>query len=714
MSSSERLRWAARRLRVMEPAELGLHVRRAVAARIDAAAWSAPGRVWARRWEPPDAAILRDEVGRTPLGPLRPGRAALLVEHRPDAVAEVVARSDLRLDGTVAVFGLAPFALPPDWDGLTDPLTGRRWPDRHGLLIDFRHGAPGNPKLVWELHRNQHLPLLVLAGQLTADDRYARSAVAEMLRWIARHPPGRGIPWANAFEPGLRAISLAVAFDGLRGASSLPDAAARTILRSLWQHARWIEGRLSRYSSANNHLIGELVGMLAIGLLAPELRSAPRWRDRAARELDREASLQILGDGASAEQSFAYGLTVVDHLLVAASLFRACDVAVPDGIDAALRRAGAGLSLLVDGDEPDPVYGDDDDGRVLLVDGAERRGSRAVESGIRAFCRVGRATAGEGPDPVALVLFGEDALLEPAGAGERRGSGVLVDAGIVVLRFDGIRAIFDAGPLGYLGIAAHGHADALSVSLSLGSREIVVDPGTGSYVDPGRRAWFRGTPAHATVTVDGADQSEQGGPFLWLRHASSRLLSWDPSAPLAVAEHDGYAALPDPVTHRRLVARVGGGLLVLDRLCGRAPHVAVQTWPLEPSLRPERVDDRLVRVDLGDGQVVWIALAALPGSSVSLDRAGSWSRRLETWADAPRCLQTVAFEGTAVLGAFLVTGATAATPSLVVGRGPDGALEVTCRDGSGPDRTLSLPEGLVGGLPTPAPGSATPTRGTRR
>ena len=39
----------------------------------------------------------------------------------------------------------------------------------------------------------------------------------------------------------------------------------------------------------------------------------------------------------------------------------------------------------------------------------------------------------------------------------------------------------DIGALGYLSIAAHGHADALAVTLNKDGEEIISDPGTGSY-----------------------------------------------------------------------------------------------------------------------------------------------------------------------------------------------------------------------------------------
>ena len=84
-----------------------------------------------------------------------------------------------------------------------------------------------------------------------------------------------------------------------------------------------------------------------------------------------------------------------------------------------------------------------------------------------------------------------------------------------------VRLVADAGPLGYLAIAAHGHADALAFTLSVGGKPILVDPGTFSYSSQPWRRYFRSTAAHNTVVVDDRDQSEYGGSFLWLEHANA-------------------------------------------------------------------------------------------------------------------------------------------------------------------------------------------------
>jgi hypothetical protein len=118
------------------------------------------------------------------------------------------------------------------------------------------------------------------------------------------------------------------------------------------------------------------------------------------------------------------------------------------------------------------------------------------------------------------------------------------------------RLVADAGPLGYGTLAAHGHADALSFTLSLGGREFLVDPGTFTYrADSPWRAYFRSTAAHNTLRVDGQDQSQPGGSFLWLSKARAACSKWASTRGLDVFEgwQDGYMRLADPVLHRRRI-----------------------------------------------------------------------------------------------------------------------------------------------------------------
>jgi len=142
---------------------------------------------------------------------------------------------------------------------------------------------------------------------------------------------------------------------------------------------------------------------------------------------------------------------------------------------------------------------------------------------------------------------------------------------------DRISVVFDCGPLGFRSIAAHGHADALSITLRAFGADVLVDPGTYDYFTyPRWREYFRSTRAHNTIVVDGVDQSEMCGGFLWGARAEATCLSWSPSADggRVSGEHDGYRRLDDPVVHRRTVALLGEQRLlrIEDELIAKGRH----------------------------------------------------------------------------------------------------------------------------------------------
>lgn len=656
-----RIGWYARRLRSMAPAEIALHLRRAAGYRRDALVWAVARPTWRRAWEPRPERVISRHASPGPSLLLGAARVNAVREALAGAEEKIVAEAERRLEGKVTVLGHPELTLGRERVFDCDPLSGVRWPDRYGRLIDYRLASPGDPKLVWELERCQELPLLALASHLTDDPRFADAAASRLRAWLAGHPPGRGIAWANAFEPAIRAISVAFAFDALRGHSLLSGEVERAVVRGLWQHGRWIVRDLSRYSSANNHLVGELVGLLAIAVLVPELRDSSGWRDQAIEELSREAQLQVLPDGFGAEQSFAYGLFTTDLLLTCASLLETAGVPCPEPIVAALTRTADAVVLLVDVGEPEPAFGDADDGRVLTLDGTPDRPARGVAASLAAFLgHSGARRLAGSVDPTAALLFGREGLARFAAASPAMppGDGLFPNGGLVVVRRERARALFDVGPLGYLSIAAHGHADALQVVVSHGGDELVSDPGTGSYLgDAALRRRLRGTAVHATVCVDGSDQSEQGGPFLWTRHAQARLLTCDLGAGVVVGEHDGYHALPDPVTHQRaMVVLDDGAILVVDRLVGASAHTYVQTWPLHPALEPTTREgvESVVVASSSDGPRLLVALASAATPEIVIRDEGAWSRRLGQSETAWVVSQRVTASGSVELGALLV------------------------------------------------------------
>ena len=160
--------------------------------------------------------------------------------------------------------------------------------------------------------------------------------------------------------------------------------------------------------------------------------------------------------------------------------------------------------------------------------------------------------------------------------------------------------VVDAGPQG-VGRSGHGHADALSLRLTMDGRRWLVDSGSGVYIskDPADRNTLRGTGAHNTMRVDGVDQAVADEPFSWTHIPSTQVENWiaGKSFTYFVGSHNGYARLVDPVVHRRHVLKIAGGVwLIRDIALGRTEHELEIRWHFAPDLEVRRVDSGRVEI----------------------------------------------------------------------------------------------------------------------
>ena len=101
------------------------------------------------------------------------------------------------------------------------------------------------------------------------------------------------------------------------------------------------------------------------------------------------------------------------------------------------------------------------------------------------------------------------------------------DAGYVRLASGAAVVLFDAGPIGIDSNPGHGHADFLSVEVSLGSERLIVDPGTYRYSAGAERDRLRAWDRHNGPMIVGEKPVEYLGSFKVGRRAAARLLATD-------------------------------------------------------------------------------------------------------------------------------------------------------------------------------------------
>lgn len=556
MSYFSRFSWYARRLARMSPGEVAWRVReQTLRSR------------WARRQVRP---------GELLSGPV-PGLAAgarlftaMLPPEAREAVPEsvraaLIADADRILKGEWEMLGaLRTDMEKPDW--FYDPVTGRRSdPSRYAFRINQRSEEQvGNIKQVWEINRLQHLTLLAAAWYLTGEDTYAERVDAQLRDWFAANPFLSGVNWTSGIELGVRLINFAWIrrlLSDWSGAAALFEDNGLALRQICW-HQEHLATFVSRGSSANNHVIAEAAGQLAASCAFPWFTDSERWRRSAASLLARSLTANTFPSGINRELATDYHGFVFELGVYAATEAAAFGEPVDNDTWGLLCSMADCMAALVDEKVRPPRQGDSDEGRVVLLDAPEHnRWPELLSVGSALFGSLDWWPTTSPVTASALVGVLAGSRRDTRGRPEQRPSR-FADAGITLLRSPRgehgaepeIWIRCDGGPHGFLSLAAHAHADALSVEVRHGGVDIFADPGTYCYHgEPEWRSYFRSTIAHNTVEIGGRSQSAEGGPFMWLRHARVREIAAGMPDTVWAAEHDGYARFGHGASHRRTV-----------------------------------------------------------------------------------------------------------------------------------------------------------------
>ena len=608
-----KLGWYARRLGRMSPDEIVWRGRE-----------QAVRRMWARRQ------VRQDQVASLPTLPLRERRFTAVLP--PDAAsvvpaqarAALIADADRLLKGEWEMLGVVRTDMTqPDW--FYCPVTDRRSPpDKYAFSINQRsEAAVGNIKQVWEVNRLQHLTLLAVAWYLSGEDAYAQRVAEQLESWWRENPFLSGVNWTSGIELGVRLINfvwIRRLLDGWPGVAELFERNDLALRQVHW-HQEYLAAFESRGSSANNHVIAEAAGQLAASCAFPWFAESDRWRRDSARLLERELAHNTFPSGINRELASDYHGFVAELGFFAAIEAAVAGTPVSAGTWQLLSAMTDAMAALVDERVRPPRQGDSDEGRVVLLDVPQHnRWPALLALGDAIFGRLDwwPSTALDVGSGLIGALLGQPR--EIPGRAEQRPTR-FADAGITILRTDAadspeIWCRCDGGPHGFLSLAAHAHADALSVEVRYGGVDVLSDPGTYCYHgEPEWRSYFQSTIAHNTIEVGGQWQSFRGGAFLWLRHAKGHEIAVadDGSVASWAAEHDGYSVLRPSALHRRSVRLDRGSrcIEITDEIEGGSYDLSL-AFHLGPEVLAE-LGESVAELSWPDGVTPGAARLLLPG-----------------------------------------------------------------------------------------------------
>jgi hypothetical protein len=513
----------------------------------------------------------------------------------PDDSGTVLANAERILNAHAwPLLGLSDFTFV-SWH--RDPLSGYEWPLDLYRDIKLHRNDSSDVRLVWEVNRLGHFITLARAYALSGDERFSNEFFRQLQNWETQNPIGFGVNWNCAMEVAFRALNLLGAFAAFRRAPGLSSEQLARLLRVLDQHGRFICEHLEfSYVVTSNHYLTNVVGLLWLGIMLPELDDAAGWRDFGLRELLREMEKQVLPDGADCESATGYHRLVLELFSYSFLLCRTNGIEIEARYWEKLHRMFGYLRAYLRPDGYAPLLGDTDGSQVLPI--CRRSGNDQaylLAIGAILFDDPQLKKQECPPPPELFGLFGEQGVSKYQTLSSENAGTVsqqFPDAGVYVLRDGDQYLLFNASDAGLNGRGSHGHNDALSIEVSACGSAFIVDPGTYVYTaDLRQRHLFRSTAYHSTVQIDETEQNstDEKLPFVIGNEAAPRLLEWNigPEREVVAAEHYGYRRLPQPVTHRRKVVfnKKRRAWSMLDKFEGEGVHDLSFRFHFAPGLK---------------------------------------------------------------------------------------------------------------------------------
>jgi len=453
-----------------------------------------------------------------------------------------------------------------DWH--MDIFSGKRFPLTFSKGIDIRKDPGLSAKTVWEVNRMQFLLPLAIQYKQTSDRSLLDMFMQTIRSWNASNPYLRGVNWYSNIEVNLRLINWFLCWEVLNAdALARKNTAFHSFVTEEWLpsiklHCNYSYENPSRYSSANNHLIAEYAGLFIAAVKWP-FRDSAKWARYAQDGLEKEILNQHSERGVNKEEAAEYIQFITDFFLLSYVVGKNVGRPFSRTFEERLQQVIEYIFTFLDSKGAFPKYGDEDDGKCFQVElDAHFNNFRSIlTSGALLFDKpLWKAKSG-GYDRKNQLLFGEEGRKKFNSVDTvplKEESAFYPEEGHFICRTKNrdreIYFHFDAAPLGFLSIAAHGHADALSFILHVDGQPVLVDPGTYTYhTEPEWRKYFVSTLAHNTICIDRSDQADFSGTTLWLNHYQCMVHRSEvgKSQDVIEASHNGYRNFG--IIHRRQV-----------------------------------------------------------------------------------------------------------------------------------------------------------------
>lgn len=406
----------------------------------------------------------------------------------------------------------------------------------------------GDVKYIAELSRLHFFPFLALKFVESNDEDFLNQVKQLLENWSKQNPYLKSINWTSGIEVAIRSVNLIYTHYILKYFNRLDQSLDENIRRMIAMNYQFLKNHLSLYSSANNHLTAELMGL---NVIASYFKIKEKDSLCFKTMLFSEIEKQINDDGVHMELCTRYHSEVLDQFLISFRFLETTGTEIPSYIKSKVQSMFHFVEH-VSYEKIDTIFGDNDEGSVInpffnenfsLYESQLKSSNHYFETDYPIDGKI---------DFRNYLIFG-DVILNESRTSLK--DNFFKDSGYF-FSYDHeskMKLSFDCGKIGDDISSAHGHSDIFHFNIQKGATNFLVDSGTFQYHEKDRlwRDYFRGVEAHNTISINGFDHATKNNRMSWINRPEKPVVTfnYDNSKPTIRGIHTAFGDLS--ITHER-------------------------------------------------------------------------------------------------------------------------------------------------------------------
>ncbi|MFY0761455.1 heparinase II/III family protein [Metabacillus dongyingensis] len=372
----------------------------------------------------------------------------------------------------------------------------------------------GDPRVTWEINRLQYFPALAIKFITTKDNKYLSMLKNHFYDWVNQNPFFWGVNWTSPMEAALRNISLLLTIYFLEKSLDPNNKFLYDIKVAILNQNEYVNSHYSQFSSANNHLLIEMVSINLVSLCTKDTI----LENKSLKILKQEINRQTFQDGVNKEQAIHYHTFVLEGLLLWLKFSIDRYGFFPDSeIVMKIEKMTEYIADMTDEGGNVQSMGDSDDGKIISLFDNDNHYSTVLDLASLLFDKNYSYSEKISSKTINSIKwrdfkFNKKYIREEVKFYKYGGKSIFRKN----INEKQIYVTFEHGNLGLGPLFAHGHCHALSVNLHINGIPVFIDAGTYIYnIEYKMRDRLRMPSSHNTILIDGDNFANSKGAFIW-------------------------------------------------------------------------------------------------------------------------------------------------------------------------------------------------------